>query len=234
MSDLPQPDSPQAWRRLASALALMTVGSAGMYVVSVVLPAVQAEFGITRAQAALPYTAMMIGFGLGGMLMGRLADRFGVRLPVLLGTLGIAGGFALAAMAPGIGVFTLAHGLLLGLVGCSATFAPLVADTTLWFVRRRGIAVAICASGNYVAGALWPPLVQWLVEQHGWRSAYLVLAGVSLVVLPLLAQGLRTRPPAFVAAPARAGRAMPVPSARRCRASRCCCSCPSTAWCRCT
>lgn len=207
-------DSAAAWRRLACALALMTVGSAGMYVVAVVLPAVQAEFGIARAEASLPYTAMMVGFGLGGMLMGRLADRHGVRVPVLLGTAGIAGGFALAAGAPGIGTFTLAHGLLLGLLGCSATFAPLVADTTLWFVRRRGIAVAICASGNYLAGALWPPVVQYLVEQHGWRSAYLALAGFSVIVLPLLAQGLRGRPPAFVAAPARAGRQAPVPSAR--------------------
>ncbi len=209
-----EPDSAAAWWRLACALALMTVGSCGMYVVAVVLPAVQAEFGIDRAEASLPYTALMVGFGLGGVLMGRLADRHGVRVPVLLGSAGIAAGFALAASAPGIAVFTLAHGLFLGLLGCSATFAPLVADTTLWFVRRRGIAVAICASGNYVAGAFWPPVVQAIVEGYGWRTAYFGLAGVSLVALPLLALGLRGRAPAFQAAPARAGRPAPQPSAR--------------------
>jgi MFS family permease len=198
----PLPDSRQAWTRLAFTLALMTIGSAGMYVVAVVLPAVQAEFGVDRADASLPYTAMMIGFGIGGILMGKLADRYGVMVPVLIGAVGLGSGFALAAASGGIGSFTLAHGVLLGLFGCSATFAPLVADTSLWFVRRRGIAVAICASGNYLAGALWPPIVQSVVEQHGWRNAYLALAVLSVVALPLLALALRTRPPALAAAPA--------------------------------
>jgi MFS family permease len=203
----PLPDSRQAWTRLAFTLALMTIGSAGMYVVAVVLPAVQAEFGVDRADASLPYTAMMIGFGIGGILMGKLADRYGVMVPVLIGAVGLGSGFALAAASGGIGSFTLAHGVLLGLFGCSATFAPLVADTSLWFVRRRGIAVAICASGNYLAGALWPPIVQSVVEQHGWRNAYLALAVLSVVALPLLALALRTRPPALAAAPAHSAHA---------------------------
>ena len=83
--------------RLAVTLLLMTIGSCGMYVVSVTLPAVQAEFGVARADASLPYTLLMIGFGLGGVLMGKLADRFGVMLPVLIGAAGLASGFALAA-----------------------------------------------------------------------------------------------------------------------------------------
>jgi MFS family permease len=203
----PLPDSRQAWTRLAFTLALMTIGSAGMYVVAVVLPAVQAEFGVDRADASLPYTAMMIGFGIGGILMGKLADSYGVMVPVLIGAVGLGSGFALAAASGGIGSFTLAHGVLLGLFGCSATFAPLVADTSLWFVRRRGIAVAICASGNYLAGALWPPIVQSVVEQHGWRNAYLALAVLSVVALPLLALALRTRPPALAAAPAHSAHA---------------------------
>ncbi|MFN8894141.1 MAG: MFS transporter, partial [Betaproteobacteria bacterium] len=188
----------------------MTIGSSGMYVIAVVLPAVQAEFGVARSDASLPYTLLMVGFGLGGVLMGRLADRFGVMVPVLVGAAGLGGGYALAAGAGSVGSFALGHGLLIGLLGSSATFAPLVADTSLWFVRRRGIAVAICASGNYLAGAIWPPLVQALVEQHGWRSAYLVLAAVSVLAMPLLALLLRPRPPAAVAAPPRhAGAAQP-------------------------
>jgi MFS family permease len=206
------PDSRFAWLRLAVALALMTIGSAGMYVVAVVLPAVQAEFGVARADASLPYTAMMIGFGIGGVIMGRLADRFGVMVPVLIGAIGLGAGFALASLAGGVWSFALAHGVLIGMAGCSATFAPLVADTSAWFVRRRGIAVAICASGNYLAGAVWPPIVQHFIETAGWRSTYLGLAAFSVVTLPLLALLLRERAPAAVAAAPRAN--APVPSER--------------------
>jgi MFS family permease len=197
------PDSRYAWTRLAITLALMTIGSGAMYVVAVVLPAVQAEFGVARADASLPYTLMMIGFGIGGVLMGRLADRLGVMVPVLIGSAGLGAGFALAGSSGGITGFALAHGVLLGFAGSSATFAPLVADTSLWFVRRRGIAVAICASGNYVAGAIWPPIVQHFVETVGWRTTYLGLGVFCALTMPLLALGLRPRPPAAVAAPLR-------------------------------
>jgi MFS family permease len=196
-------DSPYAWWRLAATLALMTVGSSVMYVVAVVLPAVQADFGVQRSDASLPYTLLMIGFGFGGILMGRLADRFGVFVPLCIGAAGLALGYGAAALAPNVWWFALAHGLGLGLLGSSATFAPLVADTSLWFVRRRGIAVGICASGNYLAGVVWPPIVQHLVDTQGWRTAYLVLAVVSAVTVPLLALALRPRPPAAVASPLR-------------------------------
>jgi MFS family permease len=188
-------DSAYAWWRLMAVLALMTIGSSAMYVISVVLPAVQSDFGVARSDASLPYAALMVGFGLGGIFMGRLADRVGVMVSVLLGAVGLAGGFVAATLAPGIGVFTLVHGLGLGFFGMSATFAPLVADTSLWFARRRGIAVAICASGNYLAGAVWPPIVQQVVDASGWRTAYLMLAAVCLVTMPLLALVLRPRPP---------------------------------------
>jgi MFS family permease len=190
-----QPDSRYAAMRLAVTLALMTIGSSGMYVVAVVLPAVQADFGVSRADASLPYTLMMIGFGLGSILMGRLADRFGVTVPLLIGAAGLASGFTLAALSGSIWVFALAHGVLIGLFGSSATFSPLIADTSLWFVRRRGIAVAICASGNYVGGALWPPIVQHFVEAVGWRQTYFGLALVCGLGLAGLALLMRPRPP---------------------------------------
>jgi MFS family permease len=193
--------------RLAATLGLMTIGSAAMYVVAVVLPAVQAEFGVARADASLPYTLLMVGFGLGGVLMGRLADRFGVMVPVLIGAAGLGSGFALAAASSSVLMFAIVSGVLLGFLGSSATFAPLVADTSLWFVRRRGIAVAICASGNYLAGAIWPTIVQHLVDSVGWRGAYTALAVVSAVIMPLLALALKPRPPAAVAGVTRGGAA---------------------------
>jgi len=190
-------DSRSAWRRLLVTLALMAVGASGMYVVPVVLPAVQADFGVARADASMPYTLLMIGFGLGGVFMGRLADRFGVALPLRLGALGLGLGFAGAALSGNIWLFTLAHGLLIGLCGSAATFSPLLADTSLWFARRRGIAVAVCASGNYLGGALWPPIIQHFVEAVGWRQTYLGLALFCSLAMLGLAQLMRQRPPAL-------------------------------------
>ena len=211
-------DSRYAWARLLVILALMTIGSGAMYVVAVVLPAVQAEFGAARADASLPYTLMMVGFGLGGIAMGRLADRFGVMVVVMLGAAGLGAGFIAAGLSASLTGFALAHGVLLGALGSSATFAPLVADTSLWFVRRRGIAVAICASGNYLAGAVWPPIVQHFVEVAGWRHTYVGLGIFCLVTMPPLALWLRSRPPAVAPAPlasaAASGVAAPSPSTR--------------------
>jgi len=197
-------DSRDAWVRLVAVLALMTIGSSPMYVMSVVLPAVQAEFGVARADASLPYTLMMVGFGLGGIALGKLADRRGVMAVVLVGSAGLGAGYILAGLSGSLGAFALLHGVLLGALGSAATFAPLIADTALWFVRRRGIAVAVCASGNYLAGALWPPIVQHVVETGGWRQAYIGLGVLCFVAMPLLALRLRERPPtqAAVAGPA--------------------------------
>lgn len=194
-------DSAFAWRRLAAILALCTIGSVGMWSVVVVLPHVQAEFGATRSEASLPYTALMLGFALGSILMGRLTDTQGAMRVVMLGSCMLAAGYMLAGLAPSLLVFTLAHGLLIGLLGASATFGPLMADASLWFQRRRGIAVALAASGNYLAGVVWPPLLHWLVTAHGWRTAHLVIGAVCLCTMIPLALLLRARPPALRSAP---------------------------------
>ncbi len=209
---LAETDSPQAWRRLAATLALMTIGSAGMYVVSVMLPAVQAEFGVSRSQASLPYTLLMLGFGVGCVLMGRLADRFGIVPVLLLGATSLGLGFAASAMAGSIIAFALTQGLLIGLFGSSATFVPLIADTSMWFVRRRGIAVAVCASGNYVAGAIWPPIVQNFIGSIGWRATCTALGLFSVISMVLLALAMRGRAPLSTAVAPRTG--APVPSDR--------------------
>jgi MFS family permease len=193
-------DSRVAWLRLAASLVLMTIGGCGMYAVVVVLPSVQAEFGVDRADASMPYTLTMIGFGLGGMLMGRLADRFGVVVPITIGALCLGSGFVAASVVGSIWQFALIQGLVIGMLGSSATFAPLVADASLWFTRRRGIAVAICASGNYLGGAVWPPIVQQLVEAIGWRQAYATIGIVSTLLMLPLALALRRRPPSQSAA----------------------------------
>ena len=199
MSRTPAPpqdiESRYAWLRLGVSLLLMTIGGSGMYSVTVVLPRIQQEFGIDRADASLPYTLTMIGFGFGGVLMGRLADRFGVLVPVGLGALGLGAGFIAAGLAPNLWLFCAAQGLLIGALGTSATFAPLVADTSQWFDRRRGIALAICMSGNYVAGAVWPPVLQHFIDTVGWRQAYLGTGVFCMLTMLPLALVLRRRPP---------------------------------------
>jgi len=194
-----QAESPYAWLRLWASLALMTIGGAGMYVIAVSLAPVQAEFGATRGGASFAYTLTLIGFGIGGMVMGKLADRFGVFVPVVIGAVGLGAGFVLAGTATSLTQFTLAHGLLIGFLGCSATFAPLVADTALWFTRRRGIAVAICASGNYLAGAVWAPLLQYFFETSGWRATYIGTGIFCTASIIALSFALRRRPPALQA-----------------------------------
>jgi len=212
MNKPPQPDSRQAWWRLLATLVLMTVGSAGMYVVSVMLPAVQAEFGISRAQASLPYTLLMIGFGAGCVLMGRLADRFGIVPVILLGALSLGLGFVACGWVGSITGYAVVQGLFIGLFGSSATFVPLIADTSLWFVKRRGVAVAVCASGNYLAGAIWPPLVQHFIETVGWRPTYIGLGVFSVVSMLALAAAMRGPSPAALTTPGKQGG--PVPSER--------------------
>jgi MFS family permease len=205
MAHEPQTDSPYAAGRLGITLLLMMIGASGMYVVPVVLPAVQAEFGVARADASMPYSMLLIGFGIGGVLMGRLADRFGVMVPLLVGAACLGIGFVLAGHARDIWTFSLAHGLLMGLLGSAATFSPLLADTSLWWVRRRGIAVAVCASGNYLGGAVWPPIVQHFVEAYGWRQSYVGMGIFCGVSMALLALAMRRRPPRPIPAVPRAG-----------------------------
>jgi MFS family permease len=204
----PQPDSRYANARLMVTLAIMTIGASGMYVVPVMLPAVQAEFGVARADASTPYSMLMIGFGVGGLFMGRLADRFGVMVPLLIGAVCLGIGMVIAGNAQDIWTFNLAHGVLIGLFGCSATFSPLLADTSLWFVKRRGIAVAICASGNYLGGAIWPPVVQHFIETAGWRQTYIGMGIACSIAMFALALFLRRRPPLSAPPVSRAGSAV--------------------------
>jgi MFS family permease len=166
-----------------------------MWSVVVVLPTVQAEFGVARGSAALPYTATMVGFAIGGVLMGRLADRVGIMLPVIGATFALCAGYLAAAQTDSLWQFTLVQGLLIGLLGCSVTFGPLIADISHWFMRRRGMAVAICASGNYLAGTVWPPVLQYLVTALGWRQAHVAVGLFCLATMLPLALVLRRRAP---------------------------------------
>jgi MFS family permease len=140
--------------------------------------------------------------------MGWLVDRKGVTLALVISAFLLAAGFAAAGLSPSAGWFAAAQGILIGF-GTAATFAPLVADVSHWFEKRRGVAMAICASGNYVAGAVWPPLIDIAVRDHGWRYTYIGIGAICLVAMLPLALTLR-RPPPFHAAES-AGHMAPAP-----------------------
>ncbi|MCR9068385.1 MAG: MFS transporter [Rhodobacteraceae bacterium] len=177
-------DSRYSWLRLALSLAVSLIGNVGMWAIIVVLPAVQAEFGTDRAGASIPYVATMLGFALGNYAIGRAVDRFGVvRCLVASGVL-IAVGYAASAHAPNIAVLT-ALQFIVGF-GTASCFGPLIADVSQWFLKRRGIAVALIASGNYLAGAIWPLILADILAGPGWRTAFLVLAAAAgFIMLPM-------------------------------------------------
>ena len=185
-------DSSYAWLRLAIAVLVSTIGGVGMWSVVVALPAIQADFGVARADASLPYTLTMLGFGAGGIVTGRLADRFGIAMPLAFGALSLAFGYVATGYASSLWQVAIAHGLLIGL-GCSTTFGPMMADMSHWFVRRRGIAVAIVASGNYLAGTFWPPIVQHFIASDGWRATHIGIGLFLLVTMLPLTYFLRGR-----------------------------------------
>lgn len=187
-------DSRYAWFRLAVAVVLSTIGTVGMWSAAVALPAVQADFGITRANASLPFTLSLAGFAFGSALMGKLADRFGIVVTVLSGTISIGCGYAVAGTATDLWQFAFAYGLI-GLGG-SATFAPVMADISQWFLRRRGIAVGIASCGSYLAGTIWPPLLQYAIATMGWRWTHVVTAALCVAtMLPLTLLAFHRRAP---------------------------------------
>jgi MFS family permease len=186
-------DSTYAWVRLAVATVLGTIGSVGMWSFVVALPPVQAEFAIARADASMPYTAAMIGFAFGGVLMGRFADRFGIVFPAILGTVLLAIGYVAAGYAPNIWTLDAAHALI-GF-GTSGTFGPIVSDMSHWFKKRRGIAIGIASCGNYLSGAVWPPIVQHFIVSDGWRTTHIGIAIFCLVTMVPLALMMRRPSP---------------------------------------
>jgi MFS family permease len=190
-SPLFTPDSGQAWVRLALALVIGSIGSVGMWSVVVVLPVVQAEFGATRGAVSLAFTLTMLGFGLGGVATGKITDRFGIVAAMALSITFLGTAYVLAGLSTTLWQFIAVH-VLIGL-GTSATFGPLMAEASHWFERYRGLAVTIVASGNYVGGTIWPPLVNWGVQSAGWRTTHIAIGIFCAVAMTLVLLALRAR-----------------------------------------
>jgi MFS family permease len=196
------PDGAYAYTRLAISLLIATVIGSGMWAVIVVMPPAQLDFGVDRSAASLPYTLMMCSLAFSTIGLGRLTDRFGIVSPLVFSAVTMGVGFVVAGYAPNLTVFTAAH-VLIGL-GAGTGFGPMMADISHWFVKRRGLAVVIVASGNYFAGTIWPLLMSLTIPLIGWRVTYAGLGIlVAAAVLPL-ALAMRRRPSAAVYAQAEA------------------------------
>ncbi|UXX82002.1 MFS transporter [Roseovarius pelagicus] len=193
MTDADILDSRYSWTRLAISLVIAAVGSAGMWSIVLVMPGVQAEFGLERADASLPYTVFMIAFAFGNFVVGRVVDRFGVTSALIGSAILIGGSMALVAVSPTATAVIALHAVI-GL-GTAVTFGPLMADVSLWFMRRLGIAVAVTASGNYVAGAFWPLVLTGVLASDGWRAVYMLLAILVPCLMIPLSLLLRRRVP---------------------------------------
>ena len=190
-SPLFTPDSRQAWVRLAVAVVIASIGSVGMWSVVVVLPVVQAEFGASRGAVSLAFTLTMLGFGLGGVATGKITDRFGIVAAMALSIACLGTAYILAGLSTTLWQFILIH-CLIGL-GTSATFGPLMAEASHWFERYRGLAVTIVASGNYVGGTVWPPLVNWGIQSAGWRTTHIAIGIFCAVAMTLVLILLRAQ-----------------------------------------
>jgi MFS family permease len=186
-------DTPYAWFRLLITLIIAIFANTGMWAVITIMPALEAEFVTSRAVTSLPFTMNMIGFAVGNLVIGQIIDRFGVTLSVMVAAICSASAFFLATLAGDIYLLAAIH-LLLGF-GTAAGFGPLITDISHWFLKQRGIAVALIASGNYLAGGIWPLFLSDILAEDGWRVAYLSLSVVTLCIILPLALLLQRRLP---------------------------------------
>jgi MFS family permease len=191
--EIPSIETSYSWIRLAISITLSTLGCVGMWSLVVALPAVQADFNVPRAAATLPYTLTTIGFMIGGIIVGRVADRFGILPPLAGGTVLMSLGYILTAFAPNLSVFATISGATIGLGG-AASFAPLVADVSLWFDRHRGLAISLATAGSSLAGVFWPPIVQHSIAAIGWRQTHIAIGIFCLATMLPLSLVLLRRP----------------------------------------
>ncbi len=189
------PDGVYAFWRLSLSLLIGALAGAGMWAVIVVLPEAQLAFGVDRSAASIPYTVTMFGFAFGTIVFGRIADRVGIALPLLISGLCLGVGFVIAGLASNLAIFSAAHLLLIG-VGAGGGFAPMMADISHWFVKKRGLAVVVVASGNYVAGAFWPLVMNGTMPYIGWRGTYVAIGIFVATIIMLSSAFMRRRPSA--------------------------------------
>jgi MFS family permease len=187
-------DSRQGWIVTVASLAILSVALGAPYVTIVALKAIAADFGGYRSTPSAAASLAMLGTGVGGLGMGWLAERIGVRAVVTFGAVMVGAGLGLASGGE-VWQLYVGHGLLIGLLGNGAINAPLYVYITRWFEQRRGAALALLSGGQYVAGASLPPLFERAIAAFGWRQTMFAYGlVVTAVVVPLALRFLQPAP----------------------------------------
>src|SRR5215475_11895082 len=198
-------DGRAAWTAAGAALAILTISYGAPLISVVALTTIAAELGTSRAAPSAAGSLVLIGAAVGGIAAGWLAGRFGIRRIVLFGAAMLAAGLFVSALS-GVSQLYLGHGLLMGLFGASCMLSPLITYVSLWFERRRGAAVALISSGQSIAGAVWPLLLQAGISRFGWRHMMELFGVFGLVSISLLAILFLHAPPQASPATADAAR----------------------------
>jgi MFS family permease len=188
-------ETPYGWAVLAVSLLLVVVGYGSTLLLLVSLKQIAVDLEWPRSVPSRAYACNMIGIGLGGIVMGYWSDRSGPAPAIVLSALAMPAGLWLASNVTEPWQVYLAYGLLIGFIANGALFSPLIANTTRWFDKRRGLAIAIVASGQGVGGTLLAPLFRWVNEHHGWRTTYEWYALVALCLMVPTLLILRRRAP---------------------------------------
>jgi MFS family permease len=201
---IPSIETRTSWVVASVSLLVMGVAFGAPWITVVALKDIAAEADGARSVPSLAASLVWVGTGFGGLLMGRAAERFGVRFTVIFGSAMIAAGLVLSAQGPSWPLY-IGHGLLIGLIGIGGINAPLYVYVSRWFDRRRGSALALISSGGYLAGTVWPPIFEQSVAYFGWRHTMLVYAAVQLLLIVPTAAIIFRAPPAVPHRPLPAG-----------------------------
>ncbi len=188
-------ESRRSWIAAGITLGLLTVTFGSQLLAVVGLKPITEDLGTARQLVALAGALTWLGTGLGGVVMGPVAERVGIRLMVTFGAAMIALGLAVSASG-GIGALLVGHTLFVGFFGNGAMYAPLLVYISRWFDRRRGTALSLIWSGQYIAGIVWPTLFEHAMAGYGWRVTMLGFAAIILVAIPIAALFLRPAPEA--------------------------------------
>ena len=187
-------ESRASWTAACLTLAILSISYGSPLLVVVGLKPIQEAIGTERSVVALAGALVWVGTGLGGIMMGWLADRIGIRFTATIGAVMMASGLAISSTGS-VWALYVGHGLLIGLVGNGAIYAPLVIYVTRWFDRRRGSALALISSGQYIAGIVWPAVFERGIALYGWQMTMLAYAAVVVaVIVPLTLLCLRPSP----------------------------------------
>src|SRR5436309_5456328 len=195
---IPSIETRTSWITASLSLVILGVSFGAMWIAVVALKPIAAEVGGVRSVPSLASALAWFGAGFGGIGMGYLADRYAVRWTVMFGSVSVAIGLAISSLGETWQLY-LGHGLFIGLLGNSGLNAPLYVYVSRWFDRRRGSALALIASGQYISGTIWPPIFDYTVAQYGWRHTMLMFAIFEVIVILPIAIVFLKRPPEFVA-----------------------------------